>query len=167
MYPPNYAGLFSAKYGSTIEELLRNKSRMSLVRCGLFWQCSHTGHIWFVADQQKDIPQTKSSVSTYFRTTKETCWSYCRYMIQYPHWRVIYRDIEIWPSGKLPFDCQKIAKNLTFFSKNVKFLQFFDIQLAIFRRVRSGYRDLGPFFMQSEYRYFGVKNNKSTNYCMN
>ena len=29
------------------------------------------------------------------------------------------RDIKVksWPSGKLPFDCQKIAKNLTFFQK--------------------------------------------------
>ena len=55
-----------------------------------------------------------------------------------------------WPSGKLPFDCQKIVKNLTFFQKNwqklifvnfflkkmLRFCQFFDIQLAIFRRVR-------------------------------
>ena len=70
-----------------------------------------------------------------------------------------------WPSGKLPFECQKIAKNLTFFfklTKNVIFStklplaillkkmtifvnffekmsscwQFFDIQMSIFRRVR-------------------------------
>ena len=68
-----------------------------------------------------------------------------------------------WPSGKLPIECKKIAKNLTFFFncqklslkkklplamflkkkndnfwqylKNVKFLVIFDIQLAIFRRV--------------------------------
>ena len=52
-----------------------------------------------------------------------------------------------WPSGKLPFECQKIAKNLTFFSKKLtkiviffhkmsSFCQFFDIQMAIFRKVR-------------------------------
>ena len=76
--------------------------------------------------------------------------------------------VSSWPSGKLPFDCQKIAKNLTFFSKNftkivifstklpmailwkkynfwelfwknVKILAiFFDIQMAIFRRVSWG-----------------------------
>ena len=59
-----------------------------------------------------------------------------------------------WPSGKLPFECQKIAKNLTFvpkkmlktFWKKLKFLaifwekmssfwQFFHSQMAIFRRV--------------------------------
>ena len=59
-----------------------------------------------------------------------------------------------WPSGKLQFECQKIAKKLDIFSKkltkivifffqNNRFLkksqvfsQFFDIQIAIFRRVR-------------------------------
>ena len=30
------------------------------------------------------------------------------------------RDLDLsWPSGKLPFDCQKIAKNLTFFQKKL------------------------------------------------
>ena len=29
------------------------------------------------------------------------------------------RVVGIWPSGKLPFDSQKIAKNLTFFSKKL------------------------------------------------
>ena len=29
-----------------------------------------------------------------------------------------------WPSGKFPFDCQKIAKNLTFFSKNCQNFSF-------------------------------------------
>ena len=67
----------------------------------------------------------------------------------------------IWPSGKLPFDCKKISKNLTFkkncqkcsfflklhfferkenfrqfFWKNVKFCEFFYSQMAIFRMVR-------------------------------
>ena len=59
-----------------------------------------------------------------------------------------------WPSGKLQFEFQKIAKNLTFVSQKLSFLlkkmtilsiflkdmsrfwQFFDIQIAIFRRVR-------------------------------
>ena len=74
-------------------------------------------------------------------------------------------SVRSWPTGKLPFDCQKIAKNLTFFSKTLpkifilfkkltmaiflkkwKFLaiekkkssswQFFDIQMAIFQKVR-------------------------------
>ena len=27
--------------------------------------------------------------------------------------------LAIWTSGKLPFDCQKIAKNLTFFQKKI------------------------------------------------
>ena len=70
--------------------------------------------------------------------------------------------VRFWPYGKLPFDCQKIAKNLTFFSKKLtkiviffnignfvdkwqflsiflkkksSFWQFFDSQMAIFRRV--------------------------------
>ena len=70
----------------------------------------------------------------------------------------------IWPSGKLPFECQKMAKKLDiFFKKNDKnchffqqkfcwkkwqflsiflkkissFGQFFDIQMSIIRRVRS------------------------------
>ena len=64
--------------------------------------------------------------------------------------------IYTWPSGKLPFECQKIAKNLTFFffklpknfiffqkklpmaiflKKMSSFWQFFDIQMAIFLRV--------------------------------
>ena len=34
-------------------------------------------------------------------------------------------DYYIWPSGKLPFDCQKIAKNLIFFPKNWQKLSFF------------------------------------------
>ena len=72
----------------------------------------------------------------------------------------------IWSSGKLPFDCQKIAQNLIFFKKNCpkfsfkkkmplaikkkekfwqlkkkksNFGQFFDIQMAIFQRVSSEY----------------------------
>ena len=35
-----------------------------------------------------------------------------------------------WPSGKLPFECQKIAKKLTFFSKKLpKIFIFFKIKL--------------------------------------
>ena len=60
-------------------------------------------------------------------------------------WLVLY-----WPSGKpLPFECQKIAKNLPFKNKLPKivfflnchwnkcqgFGNFFDIQMAIFRKV--------------------------------
>ena len=33
--------------------------------------------------------------------------------------------VENWPSGKLQFDCQKIAQNLTFFQKNWQKLSFF------------------------------------------
>jgi len=33
--------------------------------------------------------------------------------------------IQSWPSGKLPYDCQKIAKNLTFEKKIAKFFYFF------------------------------------------
>ena len=64
---------------------------------------------------------------------------------------------ESWPSRKLQFDCQKMPKTWFFFKKlpkncpfqfwkkwqflaiffkNVKFLAFFDSQIAIFRRVR-------------------------------
>ena len=56
----------------------------------------------------------------------------------------IWCKIGTWPSRKLPFECQKIAKNLTFFSKKLTFWkkksifrQFFDIHMAIFWRVRS------------------------------
>ena len=38
-------------------------------------------------------------------------------------------------SGKLPFECQKIAKTLTFFSKKLTKILFFK-KFAIFRRVR-------------------------------
>ena len=31
----------------------------------------------------------------------------------------IYSKVWSWPSGKLTFDCQKIAKNLTFFQKKI------------------------------------------------
>ena len=34
-------------------------------------------------------------------------------------------EIGTWPSGKLPFDCQKIAKNLTFFQNNLPKIFFF------------------------------------------
>ena len=58
--------------------------------------------------------------------------------------------VQIWNSGKLPFECQKIAKNLTFFQKIAKkenFWQFFlkcqvfgnflTFKMAIFRSFRS------------------------------
>ena len=68
-----------------------------------------------------------------------------------PNWTV-----STWPSEKLPFECQKIAKNFHFFSKKLplviflkkkfflaiffekmsSFWQYFDSQMAIFRRVR-------------------------------
>ena len=54
-----------------------------------------------------------------------------------------------WPSGKLPFECQKIAQNFFFncqwqknktnfgnFFEKKSFWQFFDSQMSIFRRVR-------------------------------
>ena len=47
------------------------------------------------------------------------------------------RDIEhqnhpqTWPSGKLPFECKKIAKNLTFFQKNCQKLSFFSTKLPM------------------------------------
>ena len=48
--------------------------------------------------------------------------------------------LPIWPSGKLPFDCQKIAKSWHFFQKNWQKISFFStklpLQMAIFRRVR-------------------------------
>ena len=64
--------------------------------------------------------------------------------------------VHIWHSGKLPFSCQKFAKNLTFKKKKIDknchffstklplaillkndiFCQFFDSQMAIFRMVR-------------------------------
>ena len=46
------------------------------------------------------------------------------------HWMLLHA----WPSGKLPFDCQKIAKNLTFFPKNCQKFSFFSqkLPLAIF-----------------------------------
>ena len=61
------------------------------------------------------------------------------------HFRhVSYLGTTIWPSTKLPFDCQKIAKNLPvaiffkkwhflsfFFEKISSFWQFFDSQMAI------------------------------------
>ena len=40
----------------------------------------------------------------------------------------------IWPSGKLPFECQKIV---FFFFFNFNFLMF-DIKMTIFRRIRMG-----------------------------
>jgi len=45
-------------------------------------------------------------------------------------------DLELTPlyTLKLPFHCQKIAKNL---KKMSSFWQFVDSQMAIFRRVRS------------------------------
>ena len=33
--------------------------------------------------------------------------------------------IMFWPSGKLPYDCQKIAKKLTYFPKNCQKISFF------------------------------------------
>ena len=35
-----------------------------------------------------------------------------------------------WPSGKLPFDCQKIAKNLTLFQKKLPKLFIFFKKIA-------------------------------------
>ena len=35
-----------------------------------------------------------------------------------------------WPSGKLPFNCQKISKNLTFFPKNCQKCSFFSKKIA-------------------------------------
>ena len=39
--------------------------------------------------------------------------------------KLCYIDISTWPSGKLPFDCQKIDKNLTFKKKIAKIFNFF------------------------------------------
>jgi len=36
-----------------------------------------------------------------------------------------------WPSGKLPFDCQKIDKNLTFFSKKLLKIAIFSTKLPL------------------------------------
>jgi len=46
-----------------------------------------------------------------------------------------YRYIQTWPSGKLPFECQRIAKNLTFFPKKLPKIFIFFKKIA--RRVRS------------------------------
>ena len=40
-------------------------------------------------------------------------------------------DSWVWPSEKLPFDCQKIAKNLTFFQKNCQKFSFFSKKLTM------------------------------------
>ena len=39
-------------------------------------------------------------------------------------------SLETKPSGKLPFDCQKIAKNLTFFSKKLTKIVIFSNKIA-------------------------------------
>ena len=39
--------------------------------------------------------------------------------------------VQIWPSGKLPFECQKITKNLTFFSKQFTKIVLFFNKIAI------------------------------------
>ena len=43
----------------------------------------------------------------------------------------LFTWIPIWPSGKLTFDCQKIAKNLTFFSKKMPQIFIFFKKIAI------------------------------------
>ena len=58
------------------------------------------------------------------------------------HWqRSLPLSATTWPFGKLPFDCQKIAKNLTFFQKNCQKFSFFSKKLpchslAIFLKKR-------------------------------
>ena len=46
------------------------------------------------------------------------------------------KNIVIWPSGKLPFDCQKIAKNLTFLKKNCQNCIFLKIQFWQLKKVK-------------------------------
>ena len=55
---------------------------------------------------------------------------------------------DIWPSRKLSFECQKIAKNLTFFSKNYQKLSFFFL-MTIF----------GIFFLMSSFWPFFLHSN--------
>ena len=47
--------------------------------------------------------------------------SVCRVLLSIPYW----------PSGKFPFECQKIAKNLTFFQKNCQKFSFFSKKLPM------------------------------------
>ena len=85
-----------------------------------------------------------------------------------------------WPSGKLPFECQKIAKTWYFFKKIDKnchffstnfcqyfwkkmssFWQFFDIQMSIFRRVRSV-----PVWLRRIFQFLAINRLPSTIYKM-
>ena len=51
---------------------------------------------------------------------------------QGPRWVAGYTySLGSWPSGKLPFDCQKIAKNFTFFSKKLTKIFIFFNKIAI------------------------------------
>ena len=58
------------------------------------------------------------------------------------------RQVSSWPSGKLPFDCQKIAKNLTFFQKKNAKNYFFSkkLPMAIFLKK---VKNFGHFFWKN------------------
>ena len=60
-----------------------------------------------------------------------------------------------WPSGKLPFDCQKIAKNLTFFQKkkNCQKFSFFSkkLPLAIFLKKKMAF-----FFFWKNVKFLAI-----------
>ena len=49
-------------------------------------------------------------------------WVICMWMLN--------NNLPTWPSGKLPFDCQKIAKNLTFFQKKLPKIFIFFKKIA-------------------------------------
>ena len=71
--------------------------------------------------------------------------------------------VGIWHSGKLPFDCQKIAKNLTVFSKNWQKLSFkkkncrwqFFWKMTIFCNFLNICHGFGIFFLHSNGNFPG------------
>ena len=84
-------------------------------------------YLYFV-DKEISFPLKWLWVCFYF-ITKTIIWI---------HWYTIDKNCHFWNKLQLEFFLKKMTMFVNFFENNDNFCQFFDIQIAIFQRVRSG-----------------------------